>query len=108
MSTFSALTPAQQSLVSSWVTSQFRPIARAMKEALATLAAVDLGVWQPTLVSIITGLDAGTAIPDNTGLAGAQPLVREDILNFMAMAESALASTNTPANIALYNKIGGV
>lgn len=108
MSKFTDLSTEQQALVSAWVQNQFRPTARAMAQSLAALAGLDQGTWLPTISSLVTALDAGTAIPDQTGLAGAQQLIREDIIAFMTAAEEVLAANNTSAQIAAYNKIGGI
>jgi hypothetical protein len=65
------------------------------------------GTWQASISALVSGLDAGTVIPDTTGLAGAQPLMREDLIAMMQAIESLLSSANATAQRAEYLKVVG-
>lgn len=106
--TFEKLTPEQQALVSTWVAVKFRPTVAAMARAFSALAALDLEDWQPTVALLVTGLDAGIVVPDQTGLAGAQTLISDDIVSLMTTIEALLQVQNKMSNRAQYNKIAGI
>ena len=105
MATFSSYTAAQQAQILA-----FMPLFRSAIVGLVAScnggASLD-GTWTAAISPLVTGLDAGTVIPDNTGLAGAMPLAREDVLAIMTAIEGLLATANTPAQRAEYLKVVG-
>jgi hypothetical protein len=105
MATFTTLTSTQQAQVIAWMP-LFRSSVIQLAQACNQGASLD-SVWQNTILAIVTSLDAGTIIPDVTGLAGASPLVREDVLGMMAAIEALLSSANTTAQQAEYVKVVG-
>jgi len=57
--------------------------------------------------AIVASLDAGALVPNETGLAGAQPLAKEDIQALAADLQNLLAAYATPAKQALQAKACG-
>jgi hypothetical protein len=106
MASFSALTADQQGQVLAFMT-LLRPNCGELARACNHGSAMD-SVWQTTVSALVTSLDAGTAIPDDTGLAGAVTLVREDVLGLMTAIEALLSSANTSAARAEYIKAAGI
>ena len=102
---WAALAEPQQALVLAWMP-LFRASIVQLVGACNNGAALD-GTWQAAISAIVNGLPAGTVIPDTTGLAGAQPLMREDLIAMMGAIESLLASANTSQQRAEYLKVVG-
>ena len=105
MATFSSLTAGQQEQILAFMP-LFRGAIITLARACNGGASLD-GVWTTGVSALVTSLDAGTTIPDITGLAGAQSLVREDVLGAMAAIEALLATANSAAQRAEYLKIVG-
>lgn len=74
---------------------------------VAALSQMDANLWIASVKTEVTALDPGTIIPDVTGLDGAVPQTREQILALMTGLESFLATYNTPAQFATYAGIAG-
>lgn len=105
MAAFSALTETQQVQVQAFMP-LFRSSIIQLAQACNQGARLD-SVWQNTILASVTSLDAGTVIPDTTGLAGAAPLTREDVLGMMGAIEALLANVNTSAAQVEYVKAVG-
>lgn len=105
MATFSSYTSAQQAQILAFMP-LFRSAIVGLVGACNQGATLD-GTWTGAISTLVTGLDAGTVIPDTTGLAGAMPLAREDVLAIMTAIEGLLATANTPAQRAEYLKVVG-
>jgi hypothetical protein len=105
MATWASLTPPQQQQVLAWM-----PLLRSgvitLVQSCNAGASLD-GIWTASVSALVNSLDADTVVPDSTGLAGAQPLAREDVINLMTAIESLLASANTSAQRAEYLKVVG-
>ena len=64
--------------------------------------------WDATISTIVATLDVGAVIPNESGLAGAAPLTREEFEQMMNVNIPALLTTyNTPAARQLYAKYAG-
>ena len=84
----------------------FRSAIVQLTQSCNTGATLD-GTWAAAISSLVASLPSGTVIPDTTGLAGAQPLAREDIIGMMTAIEALLATANTSAVRAEYLKVVG-
>lgn len=102
------LTDDQKKLISTWQASQLRPTVRMSKESLGQLASLLQSSWAPTIAPIVSQLDADEVIPDETGLAGAQPITAGDVTTFMAGALKVVTEQGDPDSLARYNRIGGI
>jgi len=102
---FNSLSLPQQALLLAFM-QQFRPTLSAMAVALRTLNTMTT-TYNTAIESVVSTLDPATVIPDNTGLAGAQPLMASDITMVMALATSALSTLYGSAQINEYIKISG-
>jgi hypothetical protein len=105
MAAFSALTETQQAQILAFMP-LFRSSVIQLAQACNQGASLDT-VWQNTILALVTSLDPGVVIPDVTGLAGAAPLAREDVLGMMTAIEGLLASANTSPQQAEYVKVVG-
>jgi hypothetical protein len=85
----------------------FRAKIAAFAQAVKGLADFDQ-IWTNGPLATITALDPGTVIPDSTGLAGANALVREEMLSSMTSVEAMEVTYNTAALRAAYMKIAGL
>ena len=105
MAAFSALTADQQSQLLG-----FMPVLRAGIAELAKVcnhgARLDQ-TWTAGIKAIVASLDAGTVIPDTTGLAGAASLTSDDLNAMMTAIEQGLAVLDTAAQQAAYLKAVG-
>jgi hypothetical protein len=64
--------------------------------------------WTNTVAALVTSLDAGSIVPDNTGLAGAQPMTREEVITMGSTNfANALTTFNSAGARALYVKTVG-
>ena len=108
MAAFLSIPTSQQTLISSFVQNTLRPMVRASNQALGQLGAMASGVYGPTIAPILAGIDGTEVIPDNTGLAGAQPVTVAEVLAYMTALEALLAAYATPQQVATYNAIGGI
>lgn len=106
MTKFADLTADQQTLVSLFVGPQFRPSVGQAARALNALKQL-VEIYQINVQALIEGLEPGEPIPNETGLAGAQPLVKEDVVAFMTAADGLLAEYNTVDLRKEYAKIAG-
>ena len=102
---FSALTAPQQAQLLAFMQS-FRPTLSAMAVSLRTLSTL-ADVYNAAIASVVATMDPATVIPDNTGLAGAQPLVAGDLTMVMGLAASALSTLYGITQQAEYIKIAG-
>lgn len=93
MAGFSGMTPDQQAQVLAFMP-VFRSKVIELARAVNNMAAL-LEVWNTNVSVPVLALDAGTVIPDNTGLAGAQSVNREQIMAVMGAMMAALAAANT-------------
>jgi len=106
MTAFTALPPDQQGQILAFM-SAIRPSIGLLARTRNAFAQMDTA-WITTVLAEITALDAGAIIPDPTGLAGAAPLTREDVLNAMSSVEAFLLANNTTARRAAYIRIAGI
>ena len=90
MAAWSSLTPTQQKQVTDYVTF-LRGLAGQFARVMQHMDADNVS-WNQTVSALVTGLDALTVIPDNTSLAGAAPLAREDVINITGYCQSVLTS----------------
>jgi hypothetical protein len=107
MATFASLTPQQQSLLSNWLQNTFRPTVLANARALAALQQMAT-FYASAIGPVLATVDATETVPDNTGLAGAAPLLVADVTQWMTAAEAVLGVQNTAAQVAEFVKIAGV
>lgn len=105
MTAFTDLTANQQAQLSALV-----PLVRSslipMQKAINQVSAV-LAMWDAGLGAMNDGLSSGTVVPDTAGLAGAVPLTKDDMDNYITTARSLIAAFNTATNKTLIlNAIG--
>ena len=106
MSTFTELTPDQQTATLAFMAA-FRPLMGQAARLFNAIQGLE-NAWNANVSAAVTSLDAGTTIPDQTGLAGAQSLQREDLIGTMADLATALSTFNTAVNIAVYIRAAGL
>lgn len=106
MSTFAQLTPDQQNQVLAFM-AMFRPNIGLTARALNQMSQMD-SIWTNNISPLVTGLDAGTPIPDSPGLAGAVTLIREEIMGLMASVQTCLSTYNLPANRTEFVRAAGL
>ena len=85
---------------------QMRGLTGEFSRLIQKIASVQLA-WGNTNLAVITALDAGLIVPDVTGLAGAQPLTREDVLSMGTSFGALLTTYNTVSANGLYVKTVG-
>jgi hypothetical protein len=64
--------------------------------------------YAPTVQPLLATLDASESIPDNSGLAGAQPITVAEVTAYMTGLATFLATYATGPQIAADNAIGGI
>lgn len=106
MTTYNNLTPAQQAIIQAFMTG-LRPLAGQLARTLQQLAALD-AAWQAGTLALINSLDAGAAVNDATGLAGAQVLVKEEVLAHMTNIETILSIYGTAPFQQAFVKAAGI
>ena len=105
MTAWASMTANQQTQMMAYMAS-LRPAVARFASAVNALASLDSN-WQNIVLAEVTALDAGTVIPDVTGLSGAIPLTREQVLAFMTSAETMLSTYNTATAKTLYAQMAG-
>lgn len=105
MSTFAQLTSDQQSQLLAFML-LFRPNTGQLARTLDTLRKMD-DYWNNNAKAINALLDAGIVVPDNTGLAGATTLTKDNLITIMNAIETLLATYNTGPNRGLMANIAG-
>lgn len=93
MAQYSALTADQQSQLDAFLLT-LRPLAGQGARYLFGANALLLD-WANYADALVTQLDAGAFVPNKTGLAGAQPLAKEDIESLVSDLQSILTSYGT-------------
>lgn len=103
---YAALTPAQQTLVQSFMDS-FRPIMGEFARNLSKQTTL-IDVYASGVSALIDGLDASEPIQTTTGLSGAQTLLREDVQTFMQVLGVLTATYDTAPTRSTFVKIAGI
>ena len=104
---FADLTPEEQNLVSLFVAQHFRPAVGGAARSLNGVNQLHSTFKISGVAAILANLDGGEKVPDETGLAGAQPLVADDVVGFMKAAEGMLTAYNFDELRMQYAKIAG-
>ena len=102
---FTELKPEQQAQIIAFM-SVFRPNVGLIARVMNKFAQMD-GLWVTNISPLMAALDPGEVIPDPTGLAGAAPLMHEQVAGIMADVESVLKEHNAPANRAAFVIVAG-
>ena len=106
MAAFSSLTTDQQNQIIAFM-QVFRPTigqtARASNKVVTMLQ-----VWTNVIQPIISTLDSGTVIPDNTNLAGAVSLTSDEVTALMGGFASYVSTFVTPANVTAWTQAAGI
>ena len=104
--TFEKLTSEQQALVLAEMTI-FRPTVLTMAQTL-NAAKKFLEVFAAGPSDVFALLDTDAVIPDPTGLAGAQPLTQQDVMDMISNTLTPLVNTYAKlSNLAEFVKICG-
>ena len=83
-----------------------RPLAGEFGKMLTKAGAVKTS-WDTLASAVVAKLDANEVIPNETGLAGAVALTKEEIQGLETAVESAITNYESPTNRALYVKSAG-
>lgn len=105
MAAWSTLSPAQQASVLTHMASM-RGLTGEFSRLINKINSVQTA-WTNTNLALVTSLDALSIVPDTTGLAGALPLPREDVLTMGTNFANLLATYNTAGAQGLYVKTVG-
>jgi len=106
MATYNDLTPAEQALVTAFMSS-FRQGVGQIAQALNRLETMRR-VWEAAVVNPITSLDPGEHIPDSMPGQGAAALMREDVLQIMGAIDLVLSTHNGIESRARYIAVAGL
>jgi hypothetical protein len=104
--TYDGLTSAQRAQVQVFLEA-LRPTMGELARLFARFERLE-DAWSGSVAGIVTGLDAGAVITDDTGLAGAQHVTRESLVGTMADFSQALAAFNSDGNRARYIAYAGL
>lgn len=105
MSTFASLSPAQQaSLLNSDLLLRSAIVAARRAVALMEMASIDYATISQPIFAL---LDAGTAVPTTTGLAGAVPVPKEQVDAVMTQFATLVATWNAGAVLVLHVELVG-
>lgn len=96
MSQYSELSAAQQAQLDAFLLT-LRPLVGEGARYVFRANALTLD-WANYAQALVDGLDAGALVPNKTGMAGAQPLAKEEIQSLVAALQGLVATYATPAN----------
>ncbi len=102
---YDALTAEQKATLDAFMT-LLRPWAGEAARANNHAQLID-DTYEASATGVIASLDAGAVVPNNTGLAGAMPLTKEEVLELVTDIKTLQAGFNTPAKRQLISKAAG-
>jgi hypothetical protein len=106
MATFNALTNEQKQIIREQMR-LVRVKAGELARLMNGLAEIK-GVYDATTAPVVALLDAGATIGDNSDLAGAVTVAKEDLTDLMADITAILAAYNTTAERTKLTKFAGI
>ena len=106
MALFSELTAEEQGILLHSVDVLMRPVAGELARVLNHFQAFDSD-YDGQTEDIVTQLDAGALVPNESGLAGTATLDKEDVIQMANQIQAILTAYNTSTHREFYVKLSG-